>query len=259
MLDNNKVVFWGVLKSNEKRVSQLFAKWLADNQVLADNISFAPLSATAQSAYSMVSGLKSRDFDTTGRVPLIVASMPSTKPLTTVDLFKTLAPSIYIVVTNTDAGDTLQGSAVAVSKDALLTNCHVLKDATTIELSQKGATQKATLASADFDRDRCVLKPDGDLPRYVSIRAYDDLNIGERVFTIGAPAGLELTLADGLLSGKRSDQGRRLVQTTASISPGSSGGGLFDEYGNLIGITTFGLKDSQNLNFAISAEDYVRP
>jgi serine protease Do len=48
------------------------------------------------------------------------------------------------------------------------------------------------------------------------------------------------------------------VQTTAPISPGSSGGGLFDQSGNLVGITSFTLRDSQGLNFAIAVEDYFR-
>ena len=53
------------------------------------------------------------------------------------------------------------------------------------------------------------------------------------------------------------DEGR-VIQTSAPISHGSSGGGLFDSGGNLLGITTFMLKDAQNLNFAIAAEEYAR-
>jgi S1-C subfamily serine protease len=60
-----------------------------------------------------------------------------------------------------------------------------------------------------------------------------------------------------LLSGLRHQPGRSLIQTSAAISPGSSGGGLFDEHGNLIGITTLqGIGLAQNLNFAVSAGDY---
>ena len=49
---------------------------------------------------------------------------------------------------------------------------------------------------------------------------------------------------------------RRYLQTTAAISPGSSGGGLFDASGNLVGITTMTLRGTQNINFAIPAEDF---
>jgi serine protease Do len=84
------------------------------------------------------------------------------------------------------------------------------------------------------------------------------LEIGEKLYSIGAPLGLELTLSDGLLSAKRALSGSHLIQTTAPISPGSSGGGLFDAYGNLVGITTFLLKNSENLNFAIAAQGYLK-
>ncbi|MDD3445797.1 MAG: trypsin-like peptidase domain-containing protein, partial [Zavarzinia sp.] len=71
--------------------------------------------------------------------------------------------------------------------------------------------------------------------------------------------GLDLTLGEGLVSSKRRHEGQQYVQTSAPISPGSSGGGLFDNRGNLIGITTFMLRDTQNLNFAIAAEEFLRP
>ena len=82
--------------------------------------------------------------------------------------------------------------------------------------------------------------------------------MGEQVYTVGAPSGLERTLANGIISGLRSEGTHHYIQTTAPISPGSSGGGLFDENGNLIGITTLFIKESQALNFAIAAEDYWR-
>ena len=90
------------------------------------------------------------------------------------------------------------------------------------------------------------------------MRPYADVKVGERVFTVGAPQGLELSLADGMISSKRTSDNWRYFQTSAPISKGSSGGGLFDAQGNLVGITTFMLKDSQNLNFAIAAEEFAK-
>jgi len=75
--------------------------------------------------------------------------------------------------------------------------------------------------------------------------------VGERVFTLGSPLQLEGTLSEGVVSGLRTEDGTALVQTTAAISPGSSGGGLFDSGAKLIGITTFTLRNGQALNFAI--------
>jgi S1-C subfamily serine protease len=65
---------------------------------------------------------------------------------------------------------------------------------------------------------------------------------------------LELTLSEGLISGIRSFNDGPAIQTSAAISHGSSGGGLFDEYGQLVGITTSFLAEGQSLNFALPAE-----
>ena len=64
------------------------------------------------------------------------------------------------------------------------------------------------------------------------------------------------TLSEGLISGLRRHKNVRYVQTSASVSPGSSGGGLFDQHANLVGIMTFLLEGGQNLNFAIAAEEF---
>lgn len=80
------------------------------------------------------------------------------------------------------------------------------------------------------------------------------LKIGDAVYAVGAPRGLELSLSDGIVSQLRDDKDAPLIQTTVPISPGSSGGGLFDSNARLVGITTSYLKDSQNINFAIPVE-----
>jgi S1-C subfamily serine protease len=83
--------------------------------------------------------------------------------------------------------------------------------------------------------------------------------VGETVYTIGSPKGLVNTLGSGLVSGlRRSDGDVELIQISAPLSEGSSGGGLFDDRGNLIGVTTFTIRDSQNLNFAIAASQFWR-
>jgi S1-C subfamily serine protease len=81
--------------------------------------------------------------------------------------------------------------------------------------------------------------------------------VGSNVYAIGTPRGLELTMSAGLVSSLRRNASGQvvLVQTSASISRGSSGGGLFDEKGALIGLTTLAITgDAQNLNFAIPAD-----
>lgn len=78
---------------------------------------------------------------------------------------------------------------------------------------------------------------------------------GQKIVTIGSPLGLFNTISDGIISGFRVFGDRNMIQISAPISPGSSGGALLDLYGNLIGITTAGMDEGQNLNLAISYED----
>jgi S1-C subfamily serine protease len=186
------------------------------------------------------------------------------KALSAAALFKRVQRSVFIVLASRSVSDArdrdiMQGSAVAVSEHLLLTNCHVVMDRPLIRLVHEGRRAKAKLIAADDDTDRCVIKTDEALTPVGGVRTLDSLTVGERVFAIGAPLSLELTLSEGLVSGIRREPGRNLVQTSAALSPGSSGGGLFDERGNLVGITTLAsINGAQNLNFAIAADDWWR-
>lgn len=178
-------------------------------------------------------------------------------------LFKLLAPSV-VQVEAFSTRRRSQGSAVAVSKTQLLTNCHVVEGAQKLILKQKTWQTTAKLGRADPATDRCVLTvAEGNLTPVRGVRAYKDLAVGEQTYTLGSPSGLELTLSNGLLSGLRTEEGHNFVQTTAPISPGSSGGGLFDARGNVIGITTLVLAGrerlNQSLNFAIPADSFWQP
>lgn len=186
------------------------------------------------------------------------------KTLTAAELFKRVQRSVFIVLASRSAADArdrdiMQGSAVAVSEHLLLTNCHVVMDRPLIKLVHEGRRAKAKLIAADDDSDRCVIKTEAALRPVSGVRTLDSITVGERVFAIGAPLSLELTLSEGLVSGIRREAERNLVQTSAPLSPGSSGGGLFDERGNLLGITTLAsINGAQNLNFAIAAGDWWR-
>jgi hypothetical protein len=183
-------------------------------------------------------------------------------PLEGSALFELLAPSVFIVESLVSNGSR-QGSAVAVSPTELVTNCHVLDGARKVLLKQKGREWVAKILRADPASDRCVISvPDQTFVPVRGVRAYTELKVGESLYTLGSPNGLELTLSSGILSAVREEEGRRYVQTTAPISPGSSGGGLFDAYGNLVGVTTLVLAGrerlNQSLNFAIPADAYFQ-
>jgi serine protease Do len=163
------------------------------------------------------------------------------------------SPSVWLVKTFDADGLALrEGSAVVVAPDTLLTNCHVLAKAKRVSVRRAKTNFDAKLQYADVERDLCQLTVANLAAPAVAIGDSDKVAVGQHVFTLGNPQGLELTLSDGLVSALRKDDKGALVliQTTAPISQGSSGGGLFDENGRLIGITSLQAVEGQNLNFA---------
>jgi S1-C subfamily serine protease len=169
------------------------------------------------------------------------------------EVFEKAAGAVYKV-----RADKRFGSAVAISETELLTNCHVVVDLGEVKIAREKHELTAKVVSRNPDADRCVLRAEAKLPKWVTVRPYDDIKVGERAVTIGTPQGLELTVAEGIVSSKRTFNQSRVIQTSAPISQGSSGGGLFDARGHLLGITTFYFKVGQNLNFAVAAEEYAQ-
>jgi len=116
------------------------------------------------------------------------------------------------------------------------------------------------IIGVDVDKDLLILKIKGKKFPAVKIGNSKSLNVGQRVYAIGSPMGLENSISEGIISGLRSyDELRRsFIQITASISPGSSGGAVVNDKGELIGISTLTFKQGQNLNFAIPIEDILK-
>jgi serine protease Do len=156
------------------------------------------------------------------------------------------------------SGDTMAtGSAVAVSPNHLLTNCHVVKNPARLSISKNGTSMGATVSAADQQGDRCILQASQPLVSYVAMtRASNGIMVGEDVAAIGNPKSLDTSLSRGIVAQKRKKDGLAYLQTDTAISSGSSGGGLFDHAGNLVGITTFKVASGENLNFAIAVEEF---
>lgn len=178
-------------------------------------------------------------------------------------LFARLAPSVFVTVAFETFDDVRSGkamaigSAVAIGRRTLVTNCHVVDGSGMISIGADDAIiGLVRLTARDPERDLCILEATGglELPAITEMRGFDDLEVGERVYAIGTPSGLERTLSEGIISALRPG-GSPLdrIQFTAPISPGSSGGGLFDARGRLIGVTTF-VAEGQNLNFAVAVD-----
>lgn len=171
-------------------------------------------------------------------------------------LFAKLTGSVWAVRTFDAQERPLRaGSAVVIAPGRLVTTCHVLAKASNFVVKRDNVTYGATLEYPDPGRDLCQIKVANFTATPVALAPAGGARVGQRVYAIGNPRGLENTLSEGLLSGLRGGDGEaRLLQTTAVIASGSAGGGLFDSDGRLLGITTFAARDGGNLNFAMPAE-----
>lgn len=145
------------------------------------------------------------------------------------------------------------GSGVRLPSGDVVTNYHVVKAGVRYTVGQGKQGVPATVKAGDPDKDLCLLTAPGLTAKPARLGKAARLKVGEPVYAVGAPQGLELSLSEGIVSQLRGGP-PPLIQTTVAISGGSSGGGLFNAEGELVGITTFYLKDAQSLNFALPVD-----
>jgi hypothetical protein len=176
-----------------------------------------------------------------------------------------MSPAV-VFIGNIDGSGQLAsiGSGFVVDPNGMIvTNYHVIDGAQALQVKMKDGEIYDRVDVVDFDtrRDLAVLKIRAfkSLP---SVKLGDSgrLEVGEDVVAIGNPKGLEHTVSAGMISAFRQAEGYRLLQISVPISPGSSGGPLFNMSGEVVGITSAGVvaEGAQNLNFAVPI-DYVRP
>jgi peptidoglycan hydrolase-like protein with peptidoglycan-binding domain len=176
-------------------------------------------------------------------------------------LFDNVKDSVFkLVSVRRNANDKYEriaeGSAVAISKQHLFTNCHVLEGGEIYFIQMNEVIIQASIHASKPADDQCILQVQNDLPAHVPVAKLDTVVMGQHVYAIGYPIGVR-SLSDGIVSSLFVNDRPPKIQVTAPISPGSSGGGLFDEKGNLVGITTYRLREADSMNFAIAAEDFL--
>lgn len=204
----------------------------------------------------------------------------------TIRLFEAASPSVVWIHTQgyerigpdaTAKRELTSGTGVIWDEQGrIITNLHVVEGAVfkgigelEVELPNKqvfavdfiGAVSSCDIAVLQIRASAGDLQP-------VTLGTSDDLKVGQRVFAIGSPFGMNQTLSAGIISGlDREVAGnsdvvlKRLIQTDAAINPGNSGGPLLDSSGRLIGINTAILSrsgDSAGIGFAVPADDVVR-
>ena len=170
------------------------------------------------------------------------------------EVFNKVKDSVVVVRTIDAKGNTIaQGSGVLLPSGKIGTNCHVVKNGASFQVGGGKQFVIAIVWGIDEDKDICLLEASGLTAKPAQLGQATRLKVGAPVYAVGAPRGLELSLSDGIVSQLRGGP-PPFIQTTAAISQGSSGGGLFDAEGRLVGFTTLYIEGGQSLNFAMPVE-----
>jgi S1-C subfamily serine protease len=186
----------------------------------------------------------------------------SSEPSTLSSLVKQMPAVATMYVYNGQGKLVGQGSGFLITSDGVgVTNFHVIKDAYSADVKLGDGRLYHVLAVHAYNEDRDIaifqlgrkmslgVEPAKDLP-HLEVST-EEVRIGDRIATVGSPEGLSNTVSDGLVSAIRSVGEEQLFQITAPISPGSSGGPVFNLKGQVVAITSFQFSEGQNLNFAI--------
>jgi S1-C subfamily serine protease len=166
-------------------------------------------------------------------------------------------PSVVLIVMQDANGQAVSlGSGFFVRDGILATNLHVIEGAARGYAKLVGQETKYAIdgiAAVDGPRDLDLLAATGARAPSLSLGDTSQVAVGDEVYVVGNPQGLEGTFSQGIVSGIRQVGSDNLLQITAPISPGSSGGPVLNGNGEVVGVAVATFKVGQNLNFAIPA------
>jgi hypothetical protein len=164
-------------------------------------------------------------------------------------LFHKLAPSVVKIEAHGN-GRTAVGSGVMVAPGAIVTNCHVTRDAQRIDIAKGGTRWNVHRQTSDVEHDVCILfSPHANAP-IVEI-AKDRPKVAQPVVALGYVGGLGPRFSGGEVKAVYDFDGGQVVQSTASFNAGASGGGLFDQQGKLVGLITFKNRQREAYHFSL--------
>jgi S1-C subfamily serine protease len=151
------------------------------------------------------------------------------------------------------------GSGFFVREDVVATNAHVVKGAVGGHarrvVGDRTPYDVAGILAIDEEHDLALVRVSGLRAQPLALAEPTQAAVGDEVFAVGSPGGLEGTFSPGIVSGLRAWKSRTLLQITAPISPGSSGGPVLNRRGEVVGVAVGTLSQGQNLNFAVSVGD----
>jgi hypothetical protein len=177
-------------------------------------------------------------------------------------IFDAASQSVVTVIVPNGRTIKAQGSGVVIESSAsasrIATNAHVVGSAEMVHIRVDGKDYRGEVLTVDDELDiALILVRDSKLP---AARIYQDPvqpKPGTAVYAIGSPLGLDRTITSGILSATRKMGGTEWLQFSSPISPGSSGGGLFNEKAELLGITTSKMAAGEGLGFAVKMTDIL--
>ena len=151
-----------------------------------------------------------------------------------------LHESIVQISVELENGSAGTGTGVVVSPEYVVTNCHVIANGKGANVAKYGDGYKPISIKADWKHDLCALKFDGLPFKPVPMRDSESLESEEEIFSIGYPNGNNVPQPSyGTVKAKYPFEGSVIIRSDAAFGLGSSGGALFDQQFNLIGVTTF--------------------
>ncbi|HEY8376359.1 MAG TPA: trypsin-like peptidase domain-containing protein [Nannocystis sp.] len=180
--------------------------------------------------------------------------------MTPAELFSAYAPAVVTIRTQSLLGSSAGTGFIVDGSGLIATNHHVIDGGNklTVKRFDGSETDKVEIVDQDPERDLALLKIEAEdtLP-VVTLGDSDGVTVGEAVIVIGNPLGLEHTLTDGLVSSRRLLRDKRFIQMSAPVSPGNSGGPVFNRRGEVIGVTVakLAMGFGENLNLAIPVND----
>jgi tetratricopeptide (TPR) repeat protein len=181
---------------------------------------------------------------------------------TTEEIFDMTINSVVTVVMEDSKGKEMGfGSGFFIGEGIIVTNHHVIEESKKGYVNLVGKKTKYDLLkiiAEDKKRDLAVISVSYLDATPLPIIKEESVTIGEKVYVIGTPLGFEGTISEGIISGIRSVDSRNILQITAPVSPGSSGGPVLNSNGEVIGIAFLTAVKGQNVNFAIPISDLLQ-
>ena len=186
---------------------------------------------------------------------LLLTLSNKTYAQTAQEIAKKAFKSTVLIVMEDNSGQPMSlGSGFFVRNGEIVSNLHAVKGASRGYVKIIGQKPKYNIdgiTNIDQKRDLVILKVSAGKNSTLSIGDSDKIEVGESVFAVGNPEGLEGTFSQGIVSSIREVGSDKLLQITAPISPGSSGGPILNSKGEVIGVSVATYREGQNLNFAI--------